>query len=161
MFQGLQQGATLYIFYRNEPRVESARVIAANTHVPQYNPTQPQSFFNGMVTDITLSVGNETIPFAGLPANASVANFPDKGIFLSEDKSLLINEVTTMQENSKRIIDSYDTHKSLYDKYTALLNGLVPEKAQESQIVSLKNEIEELKGMLAAALGPKTKEDKQ
>lgn len=159
MFQGLQQGATLYILYRNEPRVESARVIAVNTHLPQYNPSQPQSMFNGMVTDITLSVGNETIPFVGLPANASVANFADKGVFLSEDKSMLINEVTTMQENSKRIIDSYDTHKDLYDKYTALLNTLIPEKAQESQIVSLKSEIEELKSMLAAALGAKQKEE--
>jgi hypothetical protein len=159
MFQGLQQGATLYILYRNEPRVESARVIAVNTHLPQYNPSQPQAIFNGMVTDVTLSVGNETIPFVGLPASASVANFPDKGVFLSEDKSLLINEVTTMQENSKRIIDSYDMHKDLYGKYTNLLDTLIPERAQESQIASLKGEIEELKGMLAAALGNKKNEN--
>ena len=159
MFQGLQQGATLYILYRNEPRVESARVIAVNTHLPQYNPSQPQAIFNGMVTDVTLSVGNETIPFVGLPASASVANFPDKGVFLSEDKSLLINEVTTMQENSKPIIDSYDMHKDLYGKYTNLLDTLIPERAQESQIASLKGEIEELKGMLAAALGNKKNEN--
>lgn len=161
MFQGLTQGASLYILYRNDPKVESGRVLAVNTHLPQYNPTQPQAILNGMVTDVTVSVGNETIPFVGLPANASVANFPDKGVFISEDKSLLVNEIATMQENSKRIIDSYDMHKDLYTKYSDLLDTLSPERAQESQIASLKNEIAELKSLLSAALESKSKEDKQ
>ena len=161
MFQGLNQGASLYILYKNEPKVDTGRVIAVNTHLPQYNPAQPQALLNGMVTDVTVSVGNETIPFVGLPANASTANFNDKGVFVSEDKALLINEVTAMQENSKRIIESYDSHKSLYDKCTALLETLSPEKAQESQIAALKGEIAELKSMLSAALGTKEKEEKQ
>lgn len=160
MFQGLTQGASLYILYRNDPKVESGRVLAVNTHLPQYNPTQPQAILNGMVTDVTVSVGSETIPFVGLPANASVANFPDKGVFISEDKSLLVNEIATMQENSKRIIDSYEMHKGLYAKYSDLLDTLSPERAQESQIASLKNEIAELKSLLSAALESKTKEDK-
>ena len=160
MFQGLTQGATLYIFYKNEPKVDAGRVIAVNTHLPQYNPSQPQAILNGMVTDVTVSVGNETIPFVGLPASASMANFQDKGVFLSEDKSLVINEVSTMQENSRRVIESYDTHKSLYDKYTALLETLVPEKAQESQIVALKDEIAELKSMLSVVFANKQKEEK-
>ena len=151
----------LHILYRNEPRVETGRVLAVNTHLPQYNPTQPQAILNGMVTDVTLSVGNETIPFVGLPASASVANFPDKGVFLSEDKSLLVNEIKTMQENSKRIIDSYDMHKDIYAKCSDLLNSVSPEYARESQIDSLKNEIAELKSLLSAALGNKQKEDKE
>jgi len=159
MFQGLQQGALLHILYRNDPKVEVGRVLSVNTHLPQYNPTQPQAILNGMVTDITLSVDGNTVPFVGLPASASTANFPDKGVFLSEDKSLLVNELSTMQENSKRIIDSYDMHKGLYAKYTELLNSLSPERAQESQITSLKNEIADLKAMLSAALGSKLKEE--
>ena len=134
-------------------------MLSVNTHLPQYNPTQPQAILNGMVTDITLSVDGNTVPFVGLPASASTANFPDKGVFLSEDKSLLVNELSTMQENSKRIIDSYDMHKGLYAKYTELLNSLSPERAQESQITSLKNEIADLKAMLSAALGSKLKEE--
>ena len=50
-------------------------------------------------------------------------------------------------------------HKDLYGKYTNLLDTLIPERAQESQIASLKGEIEELKGMLAAALGNKKNEN--
>jgi len=150
----------LYILHKNEPKVDAGRVVSVNTHLPQYNPAQPQAILNGMVTDITVSVNGDTIPFVGLPASASVANFADKGVFLSEDKSLVINEISTMQENCRRVIESYDTNKDLYDKYTALLETLVPEKAQESQIVSLKSEIAELKSMLSAVLGSKAKEEK-
>lgn len=163
MFQGLQQGATLYILYKNEPRMEKGRVVSLNTHMPQFNPSQPQAMFSGMVTDLTVSVGSDTIPFAGLPATASVANFPDKGMFVSEDQSMIINEITAMRDNSQRIVDSYDTHKSLRDKCEALLLSLNPDKQKEIQnakdVAELKCQLEEMKKMLSAVLGTKTKEE--
>lgn len=163
MFQGLSQGATLYIFYKNEPRVEKGRVTSVNTHLPQYNPNQPQALFNGMVTDLTVSVGSETVPFAGLPANASTANFPDKGIFLSEDLGMVINELTSMRDNSQRIVDSYDANKALRDKCDALLISLNPEKQTQMQnakeMAELKGELAEMKRMLSAVLGSPKKEE--
>ena len=162
MFQGLSQGATLYILYKNDPRMERGRVISANTHIPQFNPAQPQAMFNGMVTDLTVAVGNETIPFAGLPATASVANFPDKGMFVSEDQGMVINEITAMRDNSQRIVESYDAHRALRDKCDALLLSLDPEKQKEIQtakeMADLKGELAEMKQMLSAFLGSKTKE---
>ena len=107
----MTQGATLFILHKNEPKVEMGRVVSVNTHLPQYNPNQPQAMFNGMVTDLTVSVGSDTIPFLGLPASASTANFADKGLFISEDQGLVVNEITTLRDNSKRIIDSYETNK--------------------------------------------------
>lgn len=163
MFQGLSQGATLYILYKNEPRLEKGRITSVNTHLPQYNPAQPQALFNGMVTDLTVSVGGETIPFAGLPANASVANFPDRGIFISEDQGMAVNELTAMRDNSQRIVDSYDAHRAMRDKCDELLVSLNPEKQTQMQnakeMAVLKGEIAELKGMLSAFLGTKKKED--
>lgn len=162
MFQGLSQGATLYILYKNEPRMEAGRVISVNTHLPQFNPTQPQAMLGGMVTDLTASVGSETIPFAGLPANASVANFPDRGIFISDNQALIMNELTSMRDNSQRVVDSYDAHKALRDKCDALLLSLNPEKQKEMQnakeMADLKGELAELKQMLSAVLGTKQKE---
>ena len=149
--------------YKNEPRVEKSRVLSLNTHVPQFNPSQPQAMFSGMVTDLTVSIGSDTIPFAGLPATASVANFPDKGLFISEDQGLVINELTAMRDNSQRIVDSYDAHKTLRDKCDALLLSLNPEKQKEMQnakdVAELKGELADLKRMLSAVLGTKTKED--
>lgn len=155
----MSQGATLYILYKNDPRMERGRVISVNTHLPQFNPAQPQAMFNGMVTDLTVAVGNETIPFAGLPATASVANFPDKGMFVSEDQGMVINEITAMRDNSQRIVESYDAHKAMRDKCDALLLTLNPERQKEMQnakeMADLKGELAEMKEMLSAFLGSK------
>lgn len=163
MFQGLSQGATIFILHKNEPRVDKGRIVSVNTHLPQFNPSQPQAMFGGMVTDLTVSVGNETIPFAGLPATASMANFPDKGMFVSEDQGMIINEITSMRDNSQRVVDSYETHKALRDKCDALLLSLNPEKQKEIQnakeMADLKGELAEMKRMLSAFLGAKTKEE--
>lgn len=159
----MSQGTTLYILYKNDPRLEKGRIVSANTHLPQFNPSQPQAMFGGMVTDLTVAVGSETIPFAGLPATASVANFPDKGIFVSEDQALVINELTSMRDNSQRIVDSYDAHKALRDKCDALLLSLNPEKQKEMQnakeMADLKGELAEMRRMLSAFIGAKQKEE--
>ena len=159
----MTQGATLYVLYKNEPRMEKGRIVSVNTHLPQFNPSQPQAMFGGMVTDLTVAVGSETIPFAGLPATASVANFPEKGVFVSEDQGLVINELTSMRDNSQRIVDSYDAHKVLRDKCDALLISLNPEKQKEMQtareMAELKGDLAEMKRMLSAFLGTKQKEE--
>ena len=159
----MTQGATLFILHKNEPKVEVGRVVSVNTHLPQYNPNQPQAMFNGMVTDLTVSVGSETIPFLGLPASASTANFADKGLFISEDQGLVVNEITTLRDNSKRIMDSYETNKDLFEKYEALLISMNPDKQREvksaKELAALKDELSEMKRMLSAILGTKTKEE--
>ena len=152
------------MLYKNEPRVEKSRVISLNTHVPQFNPSQPQALFSGMVTDLNVAIGNETLNLAGLPATASVANFPDKGMFVSEDQGMLINELTAMRDNSQRVVDSYDAHKALRDKCDALLVSLNPEKQKEMQnakdVAELKGELADLKRMLQEVIGTKhTKEE--
>ena len=162
MFQGLSQGATLYILYKNEPRMERGRILSVNTHLPQFNPNQPQAMLGGMVTDLTVAVGNDTIPFASLPANASLANFSDRGLFISEDQGAIVNELTAMRDNSQRVVDSYDAHKALRDKCDALLLSLNPEKQTQMQnakeMADLKGELAEMKKMLSAMLGTKPKE---
>ena len=163
MFQNLTQGASLYILYKNDPRIETGRVLNINTHLPQFNPNQPQAMLGGMVTDIAVSVGSETIPFAGLPASASVANFPDRGMFISENQALVVNELTAMRDNSQRIVDSYEAHKALLDKCEALLLSLDPEKQKEVQsakeMADLKGELAEMKKMLSAFFETKKKEE--
>ena len=163
MFQTLSQGATLFILYKNEPRLERGRIISVNTHLPQYNPAQPQAMLNGMVTDITVAVGSETIPFVGLPASASVANFSDRGMFVSEDQGSAVSEITSMRDNSKRIVESYEDHKAMVDKCEALLLSLNPDKQKELQAAKemeeLKGQLAEMKKMLSAVLGTKSKEE--
>jgi len=162
MFQGLAQGGTISILYRNEPRVAEGRVVSVNTHLPQFNAQQPLAMMNGPVTDITVQVGNETIPFVGLPANAMIANFPDKGYFIATDRSAIIREVESMISASRQILDSVPTHQKMLQGCEALLLELNPERKKEAQqtqeMNAMRGEIAELKRLLLESLGQSKKE---
>lgn len=163
MFQGLSQGATIPVLYRNIPRVADGRVISVNTHIPTFNPQQPMAMMNGPVTDLTVQVGNETIPFAGLPANGVVANFPEKGIFIATDKSAILREIEAMSAASKQVLESVPTHQKMLADCEALLVELNPERKKEAQqsqeLSALRGEIQEMRELLRSALGHTKKEE--
>lgn len=147
MFQSLSQGAILSVLYKNEPRVAEGKVIAVNTHMPTYNPNQPMAMLNGPVTDITVQVGNDTIPFAGLPANGVVANFPDKGLFIATDKAAVLHEIEAMAVASRQALEQVPAHQKMVESCESLLLELQPEKRKEAQQAQ---EIESLKTQLGA-----------
>lgn len=164
MFQSLGQGAIIPILYKNEPRVVEGKVLSVNTHMPVYNPSQPMAMLNGPVTDITVQVGSDTIPFAGLPANGVVANFPDKGLFISTDKAAILREVEAMSAASKQILEQIPAHQKMVEACDALLLQLQPEKKKEvqqaqeienlkTQLAAMDGKFDKLVGMLSAKLG--------
>lgn len=171
MFQGLSQGAIISLFYKNEPRVVDGRVISVNTHMPTYNPNQPMAILNGPVTDITVQVGNETIPFAGLPANGVVANFPDKGLFISDDRAIVNREVESMVTALEQDLGQVPAKQKMLASLKTLAEQSTPEKQfqakQAKEIEVLKTQFEAMNGkfdqmveLLSAKLGyTETKEN--
>jgi len=164
MFQNLTQGSTLSVLYKNIPRVAEGRVLSVNTHMPTFNPQQPMAMMNGLVTDVTLQIGDETIPFAGLPANGVVANFPDKGLYLSTDSSAIKREVDASASALKQELDAVPAKQKLYQGYESLKLELNPDRQRdlqhEKEITSLRGEISELKDLvLALSGGIKKKEE--
>ncbi|MBR5660592.1 MAG: hypothetical protein IKW99_03485 [Bacteroidales bacterium] len=163
MFQGLTQGSTITVLYKNIPRVADGRVISVNTHMPTYNPQQPMAIMNGPVTDITVQIGNETIPFAGLPANGVVANFPEKGLFMATEKSAVLREIEAMATASKQVLESVPAHQKMVKDCEALLVEMSPEKKMEAQqmqeITNLRGELAELKRLILASTGQNKKEE--
>lgn len=163
MFQGLTQGSTITVLYKNIPRVADGRVISVNTHMPTYNPQQPMAIMNGPVTDITVQIGNETIPFAGLPANGVVANFPEKGLFIATEKSAVLREIEAMATASKQVLESVPAHQKMVKDCEALLVEMSPEKKMEAQqmqeITNLRGELAELKRLILASTGQNKKEE--
>ena len=162
MFQSLTQGATVTVLYKNIPRVADGRVVSVNTHLPQFNPQQPMAMMNGPVTDITVQVGDETIPFVGLPASGVVANFPEKGYFLSTDRSAIVREVEAMASASRQVLQSVPAHEKMVRDCDSLLLDLNPDRKKEAEqakeMNALRSEIEELKSLLRASL-EQTKRD--
>lgn len=163
MFQSLTQGASVSILYRNEPRIVTGKVLSANTHIPTYNPNQPMSVFNGLVTDITVQVGNETIPFAGLPSNGVVANFPDKGLFLSTDPTTVFREVDNAVAALEQDLQTVPAKEKLLEGYKTLRTEANPEAkrdaVREKEMADMRGELSEMKRMLSAFLETKTKEE--
>ena len=164
MFQNISQGAIIPVLYKNEPRVAEGRVLSVNTHMPMYNPNQPMAILNGPVTDITLQIDSETVPFAGLPANGVTANFADKGLFIAEDKSAILRELESMATTSRQVLDQVPAHQKMVESCEALLLQLQPDKQKEAkqaqEIESLKTQLEEMTGkfdklaeLLSAKLG--------
>ena len=178
MFQQLSQGAVLPIFFRNNPRVEEGRVLSVNTHLPTFNPSQPFSSMNGPVTDITVQVGNDTIPFAGLPANGVTANFPDKGMFISTDKAAIVREVDAFKTALRQDLASVPEKQKTLNQLEALSLELEPgrkleiQKAQEMEVLkqqvsdmgtkfdSLSGRLDQLIGALSANFAETKKHEK-
>jgi len=172
MFQNLSQGAPVYVLYKNIPRVANGKVLSANTHIPTYNPSQPMAMLNGPVTDLSVQVDNETIPFSALPANAILANFADKGVLITEDKSVIVREVEAMAQASRQALEQVPTHEKMIKACEGLLVELQPERQKEAQqaqqIASLESRLaemngkfDELVGMLAGRLGNNQKTESQ
>lgn len=135
----------------------TGKVLSVNTHVPQYNPNQPMAMFNGLVTDISVQVGNETIPFAGLPANGVVADFPAKGLFLAIDSAAAYREVDTAIDALEQDLSTVTAKTALLEGYRKLRMEKNPEVKREAQrekeLADLRGQLDEMKRMLAAALG--------
>lgn len=160
MFQNLTQGACVTIFFRNEPpRIETAKVVSINTHMPGYNPSQPMAMFNGLVTDITVQVGNETIPFAGLPANGVVADFPSKGMYLSVDSSAAYRELDSAINAFEQDLATVPSKQKLLEGYKSLRAKNNPEAQREKEMSEMRGQLNEMQRMLSEILGTKTKEE--
>ena len=172
MFQALTQGAVIPVLFKNVPKVVDGKVVSVNTHMPTYNPNQPMALLNGPVTDITVQVDNETFPFASLPANGIMANFPDKGYFIATDKSAILREIENMQSASKQALEQVPAHQKMVRECDALLLSLQPEKQKEakqaqeieslkSQMAAMDDKFDKMMQMLSANLGTSKKEEKQ
>lgn len=159
MFQALSQGAIVSIFYRNEPRIVNGKVLSVNTHAPSYNPSQPLAIMNGPVTDITVQVGNETIPFAGLPANGVMADFPAKGMFLSIDDTAAYRELDSAIGALEQDLATVPAKEKLLGSYKSLRDEKNPQAQREKEIQAMRGELAEMKRMLSSMLGTKPKED--
>lgn len=159
MFQSLSQGASVTIFYRNDPpRIETGKVVSINTHMPAYNPNQPMAMFNGLVTDITVQVGSETIPFAGLPANGVVADFPSKGMYLAVDSAAAYRELDSAINAFEQDLATVPSKQKLLEGYKNIRVKNNPEAQREKEMSEMRGQLNEMQRMLSEILGTKTKE---
>lgn len=155
MFSGLRQGSALYVLDKSrEPRVVQGyveRISAPHPLYPNYNPSV--SFGANLQTgvDITVKLGDDRKEFVGVPSTSMIHSYGD--YVLSESKDSMIQEVTTMLENSKSIVANVEQHKSNISACEKILKELSPVYAKEQErdeaIDNISGRMDRIEGILA------------
>lgn len=171
MLSGLRQGTPVYVLYKNEPRFAVGKVAqVSNQYPPQFNfqqPLNPNTM--GMMVDLSIDVDGKTETYPRIPINSSVAEFPDKGVILSETRDGIVNEINVIRNASQTAIDQVDLHKRIIASCDQLLLDLNPQLKHEQeqagkiarleeQLAGMSDQIAALTGMLSKSLGKKKEE---
>ena len=171
MLSGLRQGTPVYVLYKNEPRFAVGKVAqVSNQYPPQFNfqqPINPNTM--GMMVDLSIEVDGKTETYPRIPINSSIAEFPDKGVILSETRDGIVNEINVIRNASQTAIDQVDLHKRIIASCDQLLLDLNPqlkhdqEQANkiarlEEQLAGMSEQIAAMTGLLSKSLGKKKEE---
>jgi len=171
MLSNLRAGTPVYILYKNEPRFAVGKISqVSNQYPPQFNfqqPLNPNTM--GMMVDLSIEVDGKTETYPRIPINSSIAEFPDKGVILSETRDGIVNEINVIRNASQTAIDQVDLHKRIIASCDQLLLDLNPqlkhdqEQANkiarlEEQLAGMSEQIAAMTGLLSKSLGKKKEE---
>ena len=171
MLSGLRQGTPVFVLYKNEPKVAVGKVAqVSNQYPPQFNFQQPLNPQNlGLMVDLSIEVDGKTEVYPRIPINSSIAEFPDKGVVVSETREGIINEIGVIRNASQTAIEQVDVHKRIIASCDQLLLELNPQLKHEQeqagkiarleeQLAGMSDQIAALTGMLSKSLGKKKEE---
>lgn len=155
MFSGLRQGATLYILDKTEePKLLIGSVETISAPHPAYKTYNPAVSFNTNlqpVVDITASIGNEKKEFIGIPSGNIIHAHGD--YVISETKEAMAQEVDSILQASRNILQNVDIHKKNISCCENILKELNPVYAKEQErdqaIDSLTEQVNDIKSTLS------------
>lgn len=170
MLSALRPGTPVYVLYKNEPRFAVAKVSQVSNQYPNLAYQQPLVPGNTVAVDIAIEVDGKTETYQRIPLNSTIAEFPDKGVLISETREGIVNEVNAIRSASQTAIDQVEAHKRVIASCDQLLFDLNPqlkkdqEQAQEianlkQQLAGMSDQIAALTGMLSKSLGKTKKEE--
>ena len=167
MFQSLRIGTPLYVLHKNEPKLEVGEVTYVSQPVnqfgqPVYGGTQPAT------VDVRISSDGKAIELQKLPATATIADHGN-GLVISESRDAISSEIAILRQNSQRILESTEQHKTIVRKCDELLQELNPqakvdaERAKEmdelgKRVSGLESSNARIEEMLTRILNDKPKE---
>ena len=151
MFSSLSQNSILYVWdFKNSPKILSGPIERVSIPRPKYTTFNPTL---EMLVDITATINGERREFKDVP-NTSVADFGDNAFVLAENKETLNSYITAKYQNAKAMIENAKKQEALLQLYEQSLEELNPsikaDKEKDKVIADLKDEMKELKSMIAA-----------
>lgn len=171
MLSALRQGTPVFVIFRNGPRVATAKVAQISSqYPPQFNLQMGQMGANmSPMFDLTLEMDGKTELFQRIPINTSIAEFPEKGIILSETRDGVINEVNAIRGNAVSELDKRSYYEQTVASCDQILLDINPDLKREQeqagkiakleqQLAGMSDQIAALTGMLSKTLGKKKEE---
>lgn len=127
MFQGLVEGAYLYILRKKENKgLKVGQVVkVSNPYVPKV-PAYP----NVTVIDVVVMFDGEEETIKGLPS-MDVISEDKNGVVISDNKDVMQAHVDAWYRISKQALDMMPYHNEVVDSYDAINRILNPEKEAE------------------------------
>ena len=179
MFQGfpqgasqIAQGATLYLFNRKDFSVTMANVMnVSQPHVSKAAQTNPALGMQGFVVDITIQIGNETTSVE-YPVNSQGASYPEKGWYISPDRTAVTREIEAASNSSKQFLSQRPYHEMVVQKAPGLILQLNPERQLEAQqaqkiamledrLAAMDGKFDQMVSLLSAAVHGNTEKPKE
>ena len=126
MFSALAQGSSVYILDKtSSPKYLIGEVVGVS---------QPKINFNGQSTvDLRVNVDNSIQEFSNLLSINSISTYNGGKVIISETKQGIQNEVESILENSKKIIDNIDVYKQNISDCEEILKQLNPQFAKDKE----------------------------
>lgn len=133
MFSALNQGSLIYILDKTEsPKFKMGQIISVSQ--PKIDYSQQYGGFNNPSTiDIKVSVDGSTYEYNSIPSNYSIVSYNNGKITLSETKKDLQQEVESLLQNSKQIVDKIDVYKQNIIDCENILKELNPQFAKDKE----------------------------
>ncbi len=125
MFSSLQQGSTVYILDKTENlKLKLGEVIGVSA-------LKFQSF--GSTVDLKINVDGNTQDYSNIPSNNSIVSYNNGKIIISETKQGLQNEVESILQTSKQIVNNIETYKQNIANCEEILKELNPQFAKDKE----------------------------
>lgn len=155
MLCNLRPGSPVFVIFRNGPRVVTAKVAQLSSqYPPQFSlPIQPGAQNFGPLFDLSLELDGKTELFQRIPVNTAVAEFPDKGIIISETREGVTNEINAIYTMAMNELEKRPMYEQAVANCKQILLDLNPEakreQAQAAEIAALKKQISGMSDQLA------------
>ena len=129
MFSALSQGSPVYILDKTSSPEYKVGEILGITY-PKINPygVGPQN-----TVDLKIKVDGNTQEFNSIPSINSVVSYNNGKIIISETKQGIQNEVESILQNSRQILENIDTYKQNITDCESILKKLNPQFAIDKE----------------------------
>ena len=126
MFSALAQGSSVYILDKtSSPKYLIGEVVGVS---------QPKINFNGQSTvDLRVNMDNSVQEFSNLLSINSISTYNGGKVIISETKQGIQNEVESILDNSRKIIDNIDFYKKNITDCEEILKQLNPQFAKDKE----------------------------